>query len=43
MGKPGTVGLAAALFASWMNVTGSVPANYWRRRPVDGEADPNST
>jgi bile acid:Na+ symporter, BASS family len=36
MGKSGTVGLAAALFAAWMNVTASILANYWRRRPVDG-------
>lgn len=36
MGKSGTLGLAAALFAAWMNVTASILANYWRRRPVDG-------
>ena len=35
MGKLGTVGLAAAIFSPWMNVSGSVLANYWRRRPVD--------
>jgi BASS family bile acid:Na+ symporter len=40
MGKLGTVGLAAVLFASWMNVTGSILANYWHRRPVDEEPDP---
>jgi len=34
MGKLGTVGLAAAIFSPWMNVSGSVLANYWRRRPV---------
>ncbi len=35
MGKAGTVGLAAALFASWMNVTASILADYWRKRPVE--------
>lgn len=34
MGKLGTVGLAAAIFSPWMNVTGSVLANHWRKRPV---------
>jgi BASS family bile acid:Na+ symporter len=29
----GTIGLAAAVFSPWMNVTGSILANYWRRRP----------
>ena len=37
MGKLGTVGLAAAVFSPWMNISGSILANYWRRRPV---ADP---
>jgi BASS family bile acid:Na+ symporter len=32
MGKLGTVGLAAAIFSPWMNVSGSVLANYWRRK-----------
>ena len=35
MGKLGTVGLAAAIFSPWMNVSGSVLANYWRKRPVN--------
>jgi bile acid:Na+ symporter, BASS family len=34
MGMLGTVGLAAAIFSPWMNVSGSVLANYWRKRPV---------
>lgn len=38
MGKLGTVGLAAAIFSPWMNVSGSVLANYWRKRPV-GDPD----
>jgi BASS family bile acid:Na+ symporter len=37
MQKLATVGLAAAIFAPWMNVTGSVLANYWRKRPVKEE------
>lgn len=32
MGKLGTLGLPAAVFASWMNVSGSILANYWRRK-----------
>ena len=35
MGKLGTVGLAAAVFSPWMNISGSVLANYWRKRPAD--------
>jgi bile acid:Na+ symporter, BASS family len=35
MGKLGTVGLAAAVFSPWMNISGSILANYWRRRPID--------
>ena len=34
MGRLGTVGLAAAIFIPWMNVSGSVLANYWHKRPV---------
>ncbi len=34
MGKLGTVGLAAAVFSPWMNVSGSILANYWKRRPA---------
>jgi BASS family bile acid:Na+ symporter len=35
MGKLATVGLAAAVFSPWMNISGSILANYWRRHPVD--------
>lgn len=35
MGKLGTVGLPAAVFSPWMNISGSLLANYWRRRPVE--------
>ena len=38
MGKLATVGLAAAVFSPWMNISGSILANLWRRRPVDGAA-----
>ena len=34
LGKLGTMGLAAAIFSPWMNISGSLLANYWRRRPV---------
>lgn len=37
LGKLGTMGLAAAIFSPWMNVSGSVLANYWRQRPVHRE------
>ena len=32
-GKLGTMGLAAAIFSPWMNISGSALANYWRKRP----------
>jgi BASS family bile acid:Na+ symporter len=35
MGKLGTVGLAPAVFSPWMNISGSILANYWRKRPVE--------
>jgi BASS family bile acid:Na+ symporter len=37
MGKIDTVGLAAAVFIPWMNISGSLLANYWRRRGVCDE------
>jgi BASS family bile acid:Na+ symporter len=37
MGKLATVGLAAAVFSPWMNISGSLLANYWRKRPVETE------
>ena len=39
MGKLGTVGLAAAIFIPWMNVSGSVLANYWSKRPPKVEQE----
>lgn len=41
MGKLATVGLAAAVFSPWMNISGSLLANYWRRRPTDSSAPPS--
>ncbi len=46
MGKLATVGLAPAIFSPWMNVSGSVLANYWRKhkaKPAAVEADVEST
>lgn len=37
MGKLGTVGLPAAVFSPWMNISGSILANYWRKHPVEDE------
>lgn len=34
MGKLGTIGLAAAIFSPWMNVSGSILANFWRKHSV---------
>jgi BASS family bile acid:Na+ symporter len=39
MGKLGTVGLAAAIFSPWMNISGSLLANYWRKKPVAADVD----
>ena len=39
MGKLGTVGLAAAVFSPWMNISGSLLANYWRNHPVAQESE----
>ncbi len=38
MGLLGTTGLAAVIFAPLMNVTGSLRANYWRKRPIDSRS-----
>jgi BASS family bile acid:Na+ symporter len=44
MGKLGTVGLAAAVFSPWMNISGSILANYWRKKPVvDPELSPRTS
>lgn len=43
LGKLGTMGLAAAIFIPWMNISGSLLANWWRRsaeavQPTTGDA-----
>ena len=38
MGKVATVGLAPAIFGPWMNISGSVLANWWRSKPITEEA-----
>jgi BASS family bile acid:Na+ symporter len=35
LGKLATLGLAAAIFSPWMNVSGSILANYWRKHRLD--------
>lgn len=35
LGKLATMGLAATVFSAWMNISGSLLANYWKRKPVD--------
>lgn len=37
MGKAATVGLAPAIFGPLMNITGSILASYWHRKPLDKE------
>jgi bile acid:Na+ symporter, BASS family len=37
MNKLGTVGLPAAVFSPWMNISGSILANYWRRKSLKEE------
>ncbi len=41
MGKLGTVGLAAAVFGPWMNISGSSLATWWREKSNDEEVDEN--
>ena len=38
MGMLGTMGLAAAIFSPWMNVSGSILANYWAKRSAKAAA-----
>ena len=40
MGKPGTIGLASAVFSPIMNITGSILASYWHRKPPMDTKDP---
>ena len=34
MGKLATLGLAAAVFSPYMNISGSILANYWKRKSI---------
>jgi BASS family bile acid:Na+ symporter len=34
LGKIATMGLASAVFSPLMNITGSVLASYWSKRPI---------
>src|SRR5690606_16418395 len=36
MGKIATIGLAPAVFGPLMNITGSILASYWHKRPPKG-------
>ncbi len=40
MGKAATVGLAAAVFSPIMNITGSILASYWHRKPPIDKNEP---
>jgi BASS family bile acid:Na+ symporter len=40
MGKLATLGLAAAIFSPWMNISGSILANYWRKKKLKHSKDP---
>jgi BASS family bile acid:Na+ symporter len=44
MGKLATVGLAPAIFSPWMNISGSLLANYWKRRqePQSARIEPTA-
>ena len=37
MGKIATVGLAPAVFGPFMNVSGSILASYWHKKPIEEE------
>jgi BASS family bile acid:Na+ symporter len=39
MGKIATIGLAPAVFGPLMNITGSILASYWHRRPPEDEVE----
>ncbi|QDH79005.1 bile acid:sodium symporter family protein [Echinicola soli] len=39
MGKLATVGLAPAVFSPWMNISGSILANYWRKKSLKRDAE----
>src|SRR5690606_3111713 len=39
LGRAATLGLAPAVFGPWMNISGSILANWWRDRPPLDEQD----
>ncbi len=39
--RSASAALAPAIFGPWMNISGSVLANWWRRRPVKSGVGPN--
>jgi BASS family bile acid:Na+ symporter len=39
MGKMATVGLAPAIFGPLMNITGSILASWWHRKPPQSAKD----
>ena len=43
MGKIATVGLAPAVFGPLMNITGSILASYWHKRPPKSHGEINNT
>ncbi|HUQ97463.1 MAG TPA: bile acid:sodium symporter family protein [Chitinophagaceae bacterium] len=43
MGKAATLGLAPAVFGPLMNITGSILASYWHRKPVPEKEQIRST
>jgi len=43
MGKLGSDGLAAAVFSFWMNISGSILANYWRKKALKEETGQTKT
>ncbi|MEJ7779786.1 MAG: bile acid:sodium symporter family protein [Daejeonella sp.] len=40
LGKIATMGLAAGIFGPLMNITGSILASYWHKRPPEGYIEP---
>lgn len=37
LGKAATMGIYPAIFGTWMDISGSFLANWWRKNPVDDE------
>jgi BASS family bile acid:Na+ symporter len=40
--KSTSAALAPAIFGPWQNISGSILASFWRRRPVSGSPSPRS-